>query len=69
MATTNNGEITVLVDTPLPSGNPRGITSDWLTWNVEQNLPSLSTGGGINWTIIGAGAALALGLILVLKRR
>ena len=70
MATTNVGEYTVLVETPLQPANPRGITADWLIWNVTKNIPTLSEQGRtINWKVIAAGAVLAVGLVMVLRRK
>ena len=72
MSVTNDGERLVLVETPLPKSNPRGLTMEWVTWNLENNIPVYgadSTKAPLNWKVVLAGLILVAGIVLIILRK
>ena len=72
MSITNDGERLVLVETPLPKANPRGLTMEWITWNLENNIPVYgadATKAPLNWKVVLAGLILVVGIVLIILRK
>ena len=73
MSMTTDGDRIVVAETALPASNPRGITGEWLVWNVEKNIPVYGqTANAVpknSLMLIGALALAGLGIVLILKRK
>lgn len=72
MSITNDGERIVLAETTLPPSNPRGLTPEFVNWNMK-NIPVFGAGDSyakpLNVKVLAIAGAVILGFVLILKRR
>lgn len=69
MTIANNGIRTVLVETPLPAARPwTNDIIDKIRESIRPYAPETS-GGGLNWKLIGGGVLLGIVAVLLIRKR